>query len=213
MKYLLLILLITFNVFSGDDFRSFETPVKGVLPYFKHKDISPTWKKTNDRMKIKKYTLESQLKDKFGDKDMKGKVSVVNFFFATCQGYCPRMTSNIKRAFKHHKGEKGVNFISYSVTPNIDTKETLKEYAKRTDIANSNWHLVRGDRDTIYNLARKQLQADLEVDLKKDEDQFVHSENVYLIDQDLYVRGIYNSASKREMNELSEDISKLLKKK
>lgn len=197
---------------ANEDFKNFETPVKGMLPFFSKKDISPTWNsKANNLLRIEKHELSSQLKAKFGSSDMTGRVSVVNFFFATCPGYCPRITSNIKKVHKSFTDSKRVKFVSYSVTPNIDTIDKLTQYAKKYKIDASNWHFVRGDRKVIYNIARNQLIADLAIDLNKDVDQFVHSESIYLIDRNLYVRGIYNSASKRAMAELKEAISLLLK--
>lgn len=208
----LVLIIITLNAFATDDFKNFEQPVEGMLPFFSRSDTSPTWKKDRkDILKINDHKLESQLSKEFGSEQMKGKVSVVNFFFATCTGYCPRMTSNIKRAQKDFSKNNKVNFVSYSVTPSIDTQEILRTYAEKNNINNQNWHLVRGDRDIIYKIAREQLLADLDVDLSKPKDQFAHSESVYLIDQELRVRGIYNSASKRAMEELKEDIQKILK--
>lgn len=209
IKFLLFVFLIQLS-FADDSFKNFEVPVPGKLPFFKTEDLSPTWQQAK-HIEIKEHQLESHLKPNFGSQDMQGKVSVINFFFATCKGYCPRMTSNIKKAYLPVKDEKNVNFISYSVTPNIDTQEILKEFADRYKINHSNWHLVRGKRKVIYDLAREQLQADLEIDPNKNTDQFVHSESVYLVDQNLKLRGIYNSASARAMNELSADIKKLLK--
>lgn len=191
-----------------EDYKIFATPNDNILPYFKKETLNPTWDKKNT-IEILSHKLESQLKNPFGNADMKSKISIVNFFFASCRGYCPRMTSQIKKVQSQFRTDKSVQFISYSVTPSIDTTEKLRQYAQENNIAKQNWHLVRGDRDVIYHIAKNQLYSDLEVDLTKSQDQYAHSESLYLIDQNLKLRGIYNSASKRALSELITDIKKL----
>lgn len=206
----LFLVLIFFICTQAQDFSNFESAIENELPYFYGKDITPTWNSNQKEiMKLEKHNLQSHLDRDFGTNKMKGKITIINFFFATCPGYCPRITKNVKSVYSQYKGQKDIQFVSYSVTPNIDTLKVLQEYAKDNAIEESNWHLARGKRDTIYKVAREQLYADMAIDLNKDKDQFVHTESIYLVDQELRIRGIYNSASKRALNELSEDIKKL----
>ena len=44
---------------------------------------------------------------------------------------------------------------SFSVTPEIDTVEVLKEYSLDKGVNDEKWNLMTGDREQIYNLARK----------------------------------------------------------
>ncbi|MAZ49072.1 MAG: SCO family protein [Halobacteriovoraceae bacterium] len=206
-------LLIIFSV-GANDYKSFNQPDPSKLPYFEVGDLNPVWevKEENKKrfLKIEDFNLISNQKENFSSSDFKGKVSVLNFFFATCPGYCPIMTKNIKFAFEDYKENKKVNFVSLSVTPTKDTITVLNSYADKYKINFSNWHLVRGNRDTIYQIAREQLQTDLDVDLKKSEDQFVHSESVYLIDENLFVRGIYNGNKKQSMLKMAQDMKLIM---
>lgn len=210
MKFFIFFIL-SISVFAAEDFKTFHKPVSGQLPYFEKKDMNPIWKISQDSqlLKIQKQSLKSHIKGKFTEKDYDGKVSAVSFFFATCPGYCPMMTKTIKNAFDQLKTDPGMMFVSYSVTPNRDTNKILHEYADKFGINHANWHLLNGDRETIYNFAREELFADLAVELELKEDQFVHSEKVYLIDQKRFVRGIYNATSKKEMLQLASDMKKL----
>lgn len=212
MKFLYFLLMICLRVYSVETFKKFEIPVDDRLPYFEKKTLSPTWEESKNIIQLNSFSLESHLKENFTDKDMKGRVSVINFFYATCNGYCPRITSNLKRVYQQFYNINQVSFYSYSVTPNIDQIDILKKYVKKHHIDGQNWHFLRGRRSVIYDIARNQLYTDLQINEEKSEDQFVHSESVYLLDQDLKLRGIYNSASKRAMEELSQDIQKLSKK-
>lgn len=213
IRKFLFFFLITYSIAAEDNsFKNFETPIDGMLPYFVKKDLSPTWKKENkELLKLGDHQVQSQLTKTFGSKKMKGKVTIVNFFFATCPGYCPRITSNVKKVFNDYRDNNDVQFVSYSVTPSLDTLEVLKNYAEKHEVNNKNWHFVRGKREVIYDVARKYLLADLAIDLNKEKEEFVHTESLYLIDGELNVRGIYNSASMRALQELKGDIKLLLK--
>jgi protein SCO1/2 len=206
-------LIYSFPCISNtSDFKKFDTPVEGELPYFEKEELRPVWTKSSNTIKLKKHSLESQLTSNFGSEQMLGKISLVNFFYATCNEYCPRITSNIKKIQQQFSSDSKINFISYSVTPNIDNKKILNGFANRYKVNHQNWHFVRGDRKVIYDIAKKQLYADINVDLSKSKDQFAHSESVYLIDSNLNLRGIYNSANRTSMKELAKDLNSLKSK-
>ena len=60
---------------------------------------------------------------------LKGKVVIINFFFATCQGSCLPMNRNLQKvqqALGDRVG-KDVHIISISVDPTVDTPANLKE--------------------------------------------------------------------------------------
>jgi protein SCO1 len=64
---------------------------------------------------------------------IKGKVVVINAFFATCQGSCLPMNRNLEKVqeiFRDRMG-KDLFIISISVDPEKDTPASLREYAKR----------------------------------------------------------------------------------
>lgn len=210
------VLFMIFSIqasFGSDGFKRFNKSVKGQLPYFLIKDIQPIWNVTKidqaKLIKLPRHQLKNQYGKQFDSNNLKGKVSALSFFFATCSGYCPLMTKNIKRAFVKVKDDKNFVFLSYSVTPSKDTVQILATYANDAGINNANWELLTGKRETIYNLARKYLFADLAIDLDKEEDQFVHSESIYLIDQNLFVRGIYNANKPQEIKTLYIDMKSL----
>lgn len=64
---------------------------------------------------------------------LKGRVVIVNAFFATCQGSCLPMSRNLEKvqaAFKERMG-KDLYIISISVDPTVDTPASLNAYAKK----------------------------------------------------------------------------------
>ena len=132
------------------------------------------------------------------------------FFFTSCPSICPKITSNLKIIEKNFINQNNFKIISHSVTPWIDTPETLKSYEKNYNINGRMWNLVTGEKKLIYDLARNSYFAEENFGLINDENDFIHTELVFLIDKKSYIRGVYNGTLKIEMKRLIEDISLLI---
>ena len=81
---------------------------------------------------------------------IKGKVVVINSFFATCKGVCLPMNRNLEKvqeALGDRVG-KDVHIISISVDPLVDTPANLKEYAKNLH-ARPGWYFMTGDKQNV----------------------------------------------------------------
>jgi protein SCO1/2 len=68
------------------------------------------------------------------------------------------------------------------------------------------WHLLTGNREAIYTLARKGYFADERLGFSKDTSEFLHTENFILVDAKGKIRGVYNGTLELETNELMADI-------
>lgn len=78
------------------------------------------------------FTFTDQNGQSFGLSDLKGKVWVADFIFTNCETVCPPMTANMAKLQDMVKEEGlDVEFVSFSVDPEVDTPEKLKEYAKK----------------------------------------------------------------------------------
>ena len=105
-------------------------------------------------MKAPDFTLNDQNNKKFSNKELLGKVYVVEFFYARCPTICPVMNSNLKFVEKEiNSNDFGI--VSISIDPENDTPEFLKEHAKRMGVTNPNWHFLTGNRDYIGNVANE----------------------------------------------------------
>jgi protein SCO1/2 len=81
---------------------------------------------------------------------LKGKVVVIDFFFATCQGTCLPMNRNLQKV-QDSLGDrlgKVVYLISISVDPAVDTPARLKEYAKKLN-ARPGWYFLTGEKANV----------------------------------------------------------------
>ena len=100
---------------------------------------------------------------------------------------------------------KNFSIISHSVTPEMDSVPVLKEYAKKNYAVAPQWHFVTGNRKLIYDLARKHYFAALDEGDGSLQD-FVHTENVLLIDPQKRIRGVYDGTDDEDIEKLIQDI-------
>ena len=116
------------------------------------------------------------------------------------------MISNLKIIEEKFSKSEEVIILSHSVTPWIDSVKRLKNYQKLHNINSKNWHLITGDKNKIYDLARKSYFAEEELGLNKNNNEFLHTEMVFLLDKNSHIRGVYNGTIKLEVKRLLEDI-------
>ena len=185
------------------------------LPYYNQADFTPEWYtnenvSSNQLHQIPAFDLTDQNGETFTEQDVEGKIYVANFFFTICPSVCPRMTNNLQRVQEAFVGDTSVLLVSHSVMPWVDSVEVLKEYANHNEINSNQWKLLTGDKTEIYKLGREAYFADEGFGKSvTDESDFLHTENIILVDQHRHIRGIYNGTLPLEMARLIEDIEKL----
>lgn len=140
-------------------------------------------------MKVPDFQLTDQNNKKITNKDMLGKVYLVEFFFSRCPTICPIMNTNM-RAIEDEINNPDFGIISISIDPENDTPELLKEHAKRIGAKSPNWHFLTGNRDYIGKLAD---QFNIYVGDKEDESESLnHSGMIALVDKEGNIRCRYN---------------------
>jgi protein SCO1/2 len=107
------------------------------------------------------------------------------------------------------KDDQQVLLLSHSVTPEKDNVAVLKEYAYEHGAIKNKWHFVTGNRNDIYNIARKAYFADEDMGWKQDSTTFLHTENILLIDKHHHIRGVYKGTIQLQVNDLINDIKEL----
>jgi len=180
------------------------------LPYFNNADFTPVWLSKTDPAYSKLHTVPPfSFTDQNGkiitDKTTAGKIYVANFFFTRCENICPRMMDNMKKAADAFISDSNVLIISHSVTPQYDSVSTLKKYAADRNFTNPNWHLVTGDQNQIYSIARKGYFADNVSDATITT-KFLHTENFILVDKHSHIRGVYNGTIDLEVENLIKQV-------
>ena len=168
---------------------------------------------------VPKFELTDQNEAKINDKTYLGKVYVVEFFFSTCPSICPIMNRNMVDIQNKFFGNPNFGIASISIDPEHDTSKVLKEHAKTLGVKSSNWHLLTGDKEYIFNIANKgfNLYAGENKNVKGG---FEHSGLFALIDKKGNIRCrkddfgnpilYYDGLDKKGVKEITADIKKLL---
>ena len=211
MYRIVFLLLISFLFFSCKE------KSKDIIdmPYYNTPNFDPIF--INDKSQVAKQITHTIDQFSFLNQDsvtvtqaiFENKIHVANFIFTTCGSICPVMTSNLKIVGDSFKEDNEVVLLSFSVTPWIDRPYVLKNYKTKNGITNSNWHLLTGDRASIYKLARQSYFAEENIGFSKDSSEFLHTEHVMLVDKTGRIRGVYNGTLSLEMQHLVEDIRSL----
>lgn len=158
------------------------------------------------------WSFIDQDSNRVSQKDYQGTIYIVDFIFTTCPGICPIMTTNMSQLqFKLDKpGLKEIPFISYSVNPENDTPEVLKQYGKEHGADFDRWTFLTGEKRKIYELGVNGYLVSTREDALA-EGGFLHSEKFILMDWDHHIRGFYNGTDINDINQMADDIKILLK--
>lgn len=147
------------------------------------------------------------------DKDMDGKIYVVEYFFTTCQGICPKMNENMASVYQAFRGQPDVAILSHTVDPETDTVAQLKRYSLKFDADPAQWNFVTGDKNELYKMAINSYLVTAVEDTTKKEilPDFIHSEKFVLIDKEKHIRGSYDGTQATDVKKLIGDIQELKK--
>ncbi|WP_370899405.1 SCO family protein [Chryseobacterium gossypii] len=139
-------------------------------------------------MKVPDFELTDQNGKKITNKDMLGKVYLVEFFYSRCPTICPVMNSNMK-AIEEEIGNPDFGIISISIDPENDTPEILQQHARKVGAKTPNWHFLTGDRTYIGKLAD---EFNIYVGDQEDEGESLnHSGMIALVDKNGNLRCRY----------------------
>jgi len=190
---------------------------------------------------VEDFSFINQDGKKITQREVEGKVYVVEYFFTTCKGICPKMNANMRRVFDAFKDEPEFMILSHTCMPETDSVPLLKAYEARmingkldrnadgsykieydtlsqnskTKIQNTNWNFVTGDKAALYKMARQSYGIDNgKPDSMQLKDQFIHTQFFALVDKQRRVRGmVYDGLNNEEVDKLITDIKGLLKEK
>ncbi len=169
----------------------------------------------------KNITLVNQLGDTVSLYDIKGKAIVADFFFTSCRGICPMLTANMRKMqesflrggnIRQKPDSNVVHFLSFTVDPETDSVQQMKEYADKFNVNHDNWWMLTGSKRAIYDFAFEELKVD-KFSEEKISPEFVHTNRFVLIDREYKVRGFYNGLDSSSMQLLARDIGLLMLEK
>lgn len=162
---------------------------------------------------VQPFAFVNQDGKKVTDRDVEGKVYVVEYFFTTCPGICPTMNRNMRQVYDKFKGEEDFLILSHTCQPEVDSVAQLKHYADSMKVDTKKWMFLTGRKDSLYTMARTSYTIDDPANnLKSLEDDFMHTQFWALVNQKGEVKKIYDGLKPSEIREMENDIEKMLRK-
>ena len=186
------------------------------LPIYQPSQLNPAlvdpsaMREENHR--ILDFNLVNHLGDTVTLADVQGQILVVDFFFTRCATICPLMTKNLQRIHDRLGPDAPVQLMSHSVTPLADSVSVLSAYADKHGADPDLWWFLTGEKSEIYTLARKSYFSCLDEGDGGFQD-FVHTENIVLVDDQGRLRGFYDGTDSKAMSQLFSDLEFLLEKR
>src|ERR1041384_4856524 len=140
----------------------------------------------------------------------KDQIYVADFFFTSCRTICPKMKTQMKRAYDATTNDPDVKLLSHTIDPEYDSVGLLHNYAYMLGVSSDRWHFVTGDRDSIYKIAQTSYLSTASKD-GSEPDGFIHSGAFHLIDKHKRIRGKYDGTREADVDRLLKDIETLRK--
>jgi protein SCO1/2 len=210
------VLILVFVVGSTAAYQILQP--KPRLPIYNPSDLNPAvvdddLERVGRGHRIGDFDLIDQWGNKADSSLLQGKIYVADFFFTTCPTICIDMGANFQRIQETYKDEDGFHLVSHTVMPEIDTVEVMHAYGERMGAIKGKWHLLTGEKRELYRMARREYFAVMEQGTSFDEHDFIHTENVILVDEKKRIRGFYDGTSDLDIDRLIGDIQILLDRK
>ena len=141
--------------------------------------------------------------------DLKGEVWVANFIFTRCGGPCPRMTAELASFQKKIGPRPGLQWVSFTVDPTVDTPELLTSYANKYGADPQSWLFLTGELEPLYNLIKNGFKLGVGPAPNPDE-LIVHSTKIVLVDKQGKIRSYLSHFEDTTLGTLQKQIDTLL---
>jgi protein SCO1/2 len=207
MKHILSAFFLVFVLVIGCNRETIK--INSGLPIFGSKKVI----KENDTLYhcISDFEFTNQFGEKVNSATVKNKIYVADFFFATCQSICPVMSRQMHRVQDSLISANDFLILSHTVNPMHDSVEVLRSYGNKYGAIKNKWHLLTGDKKTIYNLGKSAYLINA-IEDDGTEEGFLHSELFLLIDRKGRIRGFYDGTDSLAVNQLINDAKILIAK-
>lgn len=127
---------------------------------------------------------------------------VISFFNTQCKETCTKVFSNLQGEIqKDYKGVDKVKIISITTNPVADSVSVLKRFEIQNGILFNRWMLCLADSLMVDSLMQQSFFMKTGTDLSL--------ENVFLVDPDKHIRGIYDGTDVMEIRRLKDEIKVL----
>jgi protein SCO1/2 len=149
----------------------------------------------------------------FSRADLAGSVWVADFIFTRCPGMCPLLSTRMATLQQQFQGEEGrpMRLVSFSVDPEWDTPERLREYAEKYHAHPSRWMFLTGPAQTMTQLIIQGFRLSVAPAQAGSQEPILHSDRLVLVDPFFRIRGYYHGSDAEDFDKLQRDIGVLLR--
>jgi protein SCO1 len=150
----------------------------------------------------------------FGSAQLKGRVWAAGFIFTRCPTICPALTSTMAKIQRRARGiQQTFHLVSFSVDPAHDTPGRLTEFAHQHNASPQMWTFVTGPIDAMKQTVEDGLKIAMGASQLQGEQDFAsifHGTHFVLVDQELRIRGYYDSTAADVEDRILEDAAMLI---
>lgn len=184
------------------------------LPFYSDRTFAPSWTAVDHSVTAGTAADEvfvDQTGESFTLASLRGRVHVASFIFTRCSVICPPLVSSMAKIQESTAGTD-LALLSYSVTPDLDTVDVLREFGDDRDVDPARWKLLTGNPTGLLRIAHDVYFADDDGvrEALEQPDAFLHTEKLLLIDQNGHIRGVYSGTHPFDVQKLIEDARTLL---
>ena len=147
------------------------------------------------RLALPAYELSNLRGEKFGSKDLEGKVYVADFIFTTCPSVCPKLTKTMERIQNRTKNlGTSLQLVSFTVDPENDTPEKLAAFARQYHVNPTRWSFLTGSLANVETTVIKGFKIAMgKEEVGEGLFSIFHGERLVLVDGDANIRGFYEA--------------------
>lgn len=147
------------------------------------------------RLALPAFELSNQRGEKFGSKDLEGKVYVADFIFTSCPSVCPKLTKTMERLQNRTKNlGTSLQLVSFTVDPENDTPDKLAAFARGYHVNPTRWTFLTGSLANVESTVVKGFKIAMgKEDVGEGLFSIFHGERLVLVDGDGNIRGYYEA--------------------
>lgn len=208
MRRLLLLPALAATLFSACSGPSAEKPAR--LPILGETDLRPNPNGGPDDtvyIPAPAFRLTNQAGQPVTNQTFAGRAYLIDFFFATCPGICPKMQGELLKVYKKYPTDPRLTFLSVTIDPAHDSVAVLRDYAQRLGVQDpQRWHFATTgqDRDEVFKLSERFFTGAMPDATAPG--GFAHNGTFALVDDRGYIRGAYDSLNPQEVERLFNEL-------
>ena len=173
------------------------------LPYFNDPSFTPIMSKRRVTHRMPDFSLTNQDALIMTREFLRDRIVIAHFFYTACPTICRDLTYHMSVLNAYYMNDPQVLLVSHTMTPEIDTPAVLKNYIQDRHIDDHKWQFLTGTAAAITRLAIDAYFFSLEEGIRH------HSEIIYLVDPEGYIRGVYNGSLRVEVKRIKRHLQRL----